>query len=277
MKRIFTASMFVFLFSALLMTPWTQLEAQTTIDFDNNDNWTSGSGRINGYQTDHIYQEGLFSATGGEARRQTDSDKNGYPGALGSYAWCLRDRSSVEWTITIASGGVGNFTLDIRRWDEDPTPDYDLEFSVNGGDDWTLVEHIDNEVLDNSNAWKTFRGTINSSNDEIQVRLKATAGTERIMVDNFVWHDYAVTGMSDETKATFSVWPNPATEKINIDTENGIARVELISMSGLAEMVLNPGGGKSVVLHTSDLPRSIYLLRLVYVSGQENMIKVVLQ
>ncbi|MDD3050514.1 MAG: lamin tail domain-containing protein [Candidatus Cloacimonetes bacterium] len=167
------------------------LWGQTTINFDDADNWTAGSAQIGSYASDHTYIDGSFSATGGPALRNGTTAQDGFPGALGTYSWRLRDNNSVDWRITISSGGVSTFSIDIRRWDNSPSPDFNLEYSLDSGSNWTLVTVINNTNLNDSSNWKTFNGTINSSNDNILIRLKANGTTERIFVDNFIWTGYS--------------------------------------------------------------------------------------
>lgn len=163
--------------------------AQTTIDFDTAANWTAGSAGLTSYASNHVYSDGLFSATGGPALRQTTTAQDGQPGAFGTYAWRLGNDQNVNWVITITSGGVADFSMKIRRWDGVPSPDYNLEYSTDGLN-WTFVAVINNAALDNSSAWKLFSGTINSPADNIKIRLVANGTTERIMVDDFSWTDY---------------------------------------------------------------------------------------
>lgn len=163
---------------------------QTTINFDDAAKWTAGSAAITSYASDHTYVDGVFSATGGPALRNTTAAQDGFPGALGTYAWRLTN-AAADWRITIASGGVSTFSIDLRRWDSSPSPAYNLEYSTDGGTNWTLVSAINNTTLDNSSAWKTFNGTINNANTNILIRLVATGTTERIHVDNFVWTGYS--------------------------------------------------------------------------------------
>jgi len=167
-----------------------QIIGQTTINFDTAGNWTAGSASITSYAVNHTYTDGVFSATGGQALRNGTTAQDGFPGALGTYSWRLRDNASVEWTVTIASGGVSTFSMDIRRWDFNPSPNLSLDYSLDGGSNWTNVSTIDNNSLDNSSAWKNFGGTINSGVNDIKIRLKAQGTTERIMVDNFVWSGF---------------------------------------------------------------------------------------
>ncbi|PKP01561.1 MAG: hypothetical protein CVU11_14875 [Bacteroidetes bacterium HGW-Bacteroidetes-6] len=180
------------------------LKAQTTIDFDDGTKWTAGSGAITSYFSDHTYVDGLFSATGGPALRNTTAAQDGFPGALGTYSWRLTNTSAVDWRITIASGGVSTFSVDIRRWDASPTPDLNLEYSTDGGTVWTLVSVINNTTLSNTSDWTTFNGTINNSSNNILIRLKANAAGERIMVDNFVWSPNTSSPSLTATPATLT-------------------------------------------------------------------------
>lgn len=177
------------------------LWAQTTIDFDNATNWTAGSVSLTSYATNHVYSDGLFTATGGGALRQTTANQDGEAGAFGTYAWRLQNVASVDWVITIASGGVASFDVKIRRWDSSPSPDYNLEYSTDGNN-WTLVSVINNASLDESSAWKSFSGSINSGVDNIRIRLKANGATERVMLDDFSW-----TGYSGASEAELTIDP----------------------------------------------------------------------
>lgn len=149
------------------------LNAQTTINFDDASKWTAGSVALTSYDNNHIYTDGLFSATGGPSLRSGTAFQDGFAGANGTYSWRLSNVAQVNWVISIASGGVSTFSIAIRRWDNSPSPDFNLEYSTDLGTTWTLVSLIDNANLDNSSGWKTFTGNINSANNDIKIRLKA--------------------------------------------------------------------------------------------------------
>lgn len=183
----------IFPFAALFLLMLTQkvLYAQsTTINFDDASKWTAGSASLSSYATDHIYNDGLVSFTGGNAIRNGNSDQDGNTGAFGTYSWRLKDEDSVNWITTISSGGVSSFSYKIRRWDGSPSPNFNLDYSIDGGTNWLNVAVINNETLGNSSDWKIFSGTINSNVDNILIRIKANGSTERIMIDNFTWAAY---------------------------------------------------------------------------------------
>ena len=170
------------LLSSLVALASFGLSAQTTINFDDATKWSSGSGY--GIYT---YTDGLFSATGGDGLRQSAGTQDGFPSAHGTYSWRLRNNSSTEWIATISAGGVSTFSIDARRWDGSPSPDFAIDYSTDGGSVWMAVDTINNATLNSTSDWPTFNGTINSSNANIKIRLKANGTTERIMIDDFTW------------------------------------------------------------------------------------------
>lgn len=163
---------------------------QTTINFDDNAKWTAGSVALTSYALNHTYVDGSFSATGGPALRNGTAAQDGFPGAFGTYSWRLQNVNTVDWRITIATGGISTFSVKIRRWDGSPSPDYNLEYSIDGGSNWVFIALINNTSLGNSSDWTTFDGTINSENDNIIIRLKSNSAGERIMLDDFTWAEY---------------------------------------------------------------------------------------
>lgn len=250
--------------------------AQTLIDFDDDSKWIRSSEKtITGYCTEHRYEDGVFTATGGEASRVTDSEQDGFPGALGDYAWKLRDRTNVNWSITIASGGVGTFSIDIRRWDDDPGPNYLLDYSVDGGAQWEEVTLINNTVLDNLSDWKTFSGTINSSNSDIEIRLTPTQGTERIMVDNFEWTSFTANSIASDSEWGIEIWPNPASHIIRGKVESPLARVDLVNMAGRKVKGKILSGEKEFSISVNEIKNGIYFLQMLDVSGKETCARVV--
>ena len=195
---------------------------QTTINFDDAAKWTAGSTALTSYATNHTYVDGVFSATGGPALRNAIAAQDGFAGALGTYSWRLTN-AACNWVMTIASGGVSTFSVAIRRWDNNPSPAYTLDYSINGGSNWTNVALINNATLNNSSDWMTFNGTINSSNLNILVRLNSAGTTERIMVDNFVWTGYSGGSVpSITTQPVSSIGTTSATGNGNITSTGGV-------------------------------------------------------
>lgn len=178
----------------------------TTINFDDNTKWTAGTAALGSYGDNHTYIDGNFSSTCTNALRETQTTTaDGLAAANGTYGYRLRNAGGSSFVATIASGGVSTFSIGIRRWDNSPNPQFNLEYSINGGVDWILVSLIDNANLDNSSAYKTFNGIINSSNTNILIRVSnlAFASSERVMIDDFVWTDNSV--VSCDTYSSISI------------------------------------------------------------------------
>ncbi|WP_026473458.1 T9SS type A sorting domain-containing protein [Alkaliflexus imshenetskii] len=240
---------------------------QTTVNFDDASKWKPGSAAINSYAVDHVYEDGDFIATGGAAMRNTATTQDGFPGALGTYSWRLRDDKNVEWIATIKAGGVKDFSVDIRRWDGSPSPAFNLECSVNNGDDWHLVSAINNETLESNSGWKTFSGSVRHPGNNILIRLKATGTTERIMVDNFVWQSYAPSISDFEPSilqwhpgdAVTFTWNCSDVDKINIQfmSEDG-----WMNFDGLADVDAADGSVDFIVpYHLTENP--VFKVRIV--------------
>ncbi len=242
---------------------------QTTINFDDATKWTAGSTGLTSYAINHVYADGLFSATGGPALRNTTTLQDGFAGAFGIYSWRLSNVFPVDWRITISSGGVSTFSLKIRRWDASPSPAYTLDYSVNGGVDWTYVALIDNTSLNNSSDWSTFNGTINSANSSILIRLSATATTERIMVDDFIWTGYSSGGnippsitniVQSPSSGITSITPVSVSADVT-DSDGTVEGVELhwgtISGSLTNNIDMSNGGSGDTYTTVSDIPAQI--------------------
>ncbi|MGM0613878.1 MAG: hypothetical protein ACQESM_10245, partial [Bacteroidota bacterium] len=160
------------------------------IDFDYKDWWKKGSGVLNSYQKDHEYEDlGVFF-TGGDALRETNSDQDGFPAALGEYAWRMKDADDVSWTARLnRCGDIYGFGLKVRRLN-DGNIDFNLKYSKDSGQNFTNVETIDNNFLNDSSNWMSYQYKI-SSGISVQkgafvVKLEAKSGNQKqIMIDDF--------------------------------------------------------------------------------------------
>ncbi|MFO8001783.1 MAG: T9SS type A sorting domain-containing protein [Marinilabilia sp.] len=74
-----------------------------------------------------------------------------------------------------------------------------------------------------------------------------------------------------------NVWPNPATDVLNVAATEPLRSVELLNMTGQTEKKVQVNEEHEVTLPVSDLPRGIYLLRLTPVSGDRVITKVILK
>lgn len=224
---------FYFVFLLLLIS--LLLSAQTTVNFDDAGSWIKDPNVAFTSYGAHAYQGPGIYFQGSNVLRETTALQDGYPGFLGTYAFRVRNVADANITITVASGGVADFSFKVRRWDGDPIPNYTVEYSTNGTD-WASLAGIDGNLLQTSN-WYTYSATINSTATNIMIRIKNTGTTERIMVDDFTWTS-ATSGQPTLTVTApannFEV--NEPQVNIEFSTSNFV-----LGTNGKLEIVLNGG------------------------------------
>lgn len=208
------------LYTLLLLSISLVSFSQGSINFDDVAKWTQGGGGTIPFTTysDHSYVDAAlnFTAVGTSIVRNATTAQDGFPGANGTYSFRLRDNASTSLTMTITSGGIGNFSFATRRWDAAPATNFTVEYSTDNGTNWTTSSTIDASVTTDSN-WKTVSGVINSTNANIQIRVRSNGTTERLMIDDFSWT--APTSnptLVISSPANGSLY-NPATTGININ------------------------------------------------------------
>jgi len=154
--------------------------------------------------------------------------------------------------------------MEIKRWDGSPSPAFNLEYSTDSGANWTLVSAITNTTLDNSSAWKTFNGTINSANPGILIRLIATGSTERIHIDNFIWTGFAGGENTPPTITNITETPPidvTSTTTVSIsadvtDTDGTVALVQCTwgTISGVYPNTINMTASGDTYTTVTDIP-----------------------
>jgi hypothetical protein len=159
---------------------------QGSIDFDTASNWTAS---MSGYG-DYEYTDTNFLAVGTQIIKNSTSSQDGFPGAFGTSSVRLKNNSTSSLTMTVTSGGIADFTFQVRRWDASPDTNFSVETTTDGST-WNPSSTIDVNVTDDSD-WKTVSGTVNSANTTVGVRIVSNGTTERIMVDNFTWTAFQV-------------------------------------------------------------------------------------
>ncbi|WP_445757935.1 T9SS type A sorting domain-containing protein [Polaribacter sp.] len=159
--------------------------SQGSINFDDATKWTQGSATFSSY-SNPSYVDGAFSLACTDVIRNGISVQDGFVGGFGTYSLRLQNDATTDVTMTITSGGVGNFTFKARRWDASPATNFTVEYSTDGGTNWTTSSTINASVTSDSD-WKNINGIVNSSNANVKIRIKSNGTTERIMVDDFTW------------------------------------------------------------------------------------------
>lgn len=92
------------------------------------------------------------------------------------------------------------------------------------------------------------------------------------------WDTSDVSAIGDpEPEKEAQVWPNPATDVLNVKTKEDFKVVELLNMTGQIEKKVDFKGEKEISISVSDSPRGLYLLRITPVSGEQVISKVILK
>ncbi len=223
--------------ASLLPMPGVRVAQAATYaeNFDVNANWTNVSGSsLSAYGTkeyaDSAHPAVTFHAE--VALRETSGTQDGFfKTHSGAYAWRLRNASGAFWQAKVTTGGVGTFSVWVRRWDSSPGPNYVAEYSTDNGSTWTTVQTIDNTWLGSSD-WKQVAGTINTSNgagdtDDIIIRIRRTGG-ERLMVDDFEMTDYA----GDSPPSVASTTPADGATGVAVDVDIVVNFSENVTVTG---------------------------------------------
>lgn len=160
------------------------------IDFDDENKWKQGSGGITSYQIDHIYNDLQWEFTNGPALRQTNSEQDGFQGALGTYAWRLNNEDPTAWTATFQARAVlRSFGFKVRRWDGSPNPNWSVVYSTDGGENYSnALITINNNFLGDSSDWKSLYYILPQPTQvdcgDFVVMVFRNSG-ERIIIDDF--------------------------------------------------------------------------------------------
>ena len=208
------------LYTLLLLSISLLSFSQGSVNFDDVAKWTQGGGGTIAFTTfsDHSYVDASlnFTAVGNSVIRNSTAAQDGFPLANGTYSFRLNQTGTSALTMTIASGGVGNFSFATRRWDSAPATNFTVEYSTNNGTSWTTSSIIDASVTTDSN-WKTVSGVINSTNANIQIRVRSNGTTERLMIDDFTWTAPTSNPTLVISSPTNGTLYNPATTSVNIN------------------------------------------------------------
>lgn len=212
-------------------------QGQTSINFDSEENWTQDE-TVSSFKSygNHSYSGAGIIIKGTNIIRNTTSAQDGFDGALGAYSIRIKNVADAKIEMTIANGGVSNFSVDVRRWDESPLPDYTVRYSIDGGTIWNNLPNIDGSLLSSSD-WFTYNGTINSGSENIKIAITNTGKTERILVDNFAWSPFSSTPTPTITASV------NALSGFSYQIENGPSEQQTFTVSGVSlsnDMVITP-------------------------------------
>lgn len=240
---------------------------QTTINFDTDANWTKDANvsSLTSYGS-HTYSESGVVITGTNFLQNTTTAQDGFAGAIGTYSLRIKNAAESKIVIAIATGGLADFSLKVRRWDNNPMPDYTVKYSVDGGSNWTDLNNINGDLLTTSDFFTYSSGTINSDVNNIQISIQNTGTTERIMVDDFTWTGYSSpNGVNNPSASNNKVYAAKGNLMVDTDADQ---TVEVYNATGQKLLTQPVSAGLNTI--------SVQTKGLVFVKLGQSVSKVIL-
>jgi len=87
-------------------------------------------------------------------------------------------------------------------------------------------------------------------------------------------------GIAEMQELRFSVWPNPATDVLHIESGTRLQQIRLLDMRGREAAPPQPsatGGEERATIDVSALPSGLYLLQITDAEGRKGVQKVIKQ
>jgi len=153
------------------------------------------------------------------------------------------------WLVKVKSTGYNNLTVSSRQQSggNDPGPkNYKIQFSIDNGNSWSEV--IGGEITV-ENDWTT--SYVNklalpadcNNRDEFWIRwvmaLNIASGTGgavtaegKSKIDNIFIHGEKVNGLEAHVSASFNIFPNPATQFVEISAKSSITDIFISDIRG---------------------------------------------
>ena len=203
--------------------------------------------------------------------------KNGYESkAAQATNWDL-GQFSKAWVVEVNTSGYHNITISSRQQSggEDPGPkDFKLQYSLNNGVNWTdipdgviLVEndwttsYVDNlslpEECDDKNdlliCWMVTSKLASGNGGEVEPEGKSK-------IDDIYVKGEKINGIEEFDFDNIVVYPNPASDFINIDSKYEVTEIFVFGIGG--SLLINSKSTNTLSL--SGLPKGNYILGIKF-------------
>ena len=153
-------------------------------NFDTTENWAGGT--MTGYNAK------TYINTGNPSNDEFSTDdgvrETSYVNSAG-YAWRLDDSPDTPYFRYACDVTVSDFSVYLARWDNSPTPNFDIRYSTDSGVSWTVIVSLDGSWFTGDKVYKLYSYTFGSpiepdTGEEIFIEVKSNGG-ERILIDDF--------------------------------------------------------------------------------------------
>lgn len=172
-------------------------------------------------------------------------------------------------TIPVGPLNAANYELSFyykqAAYDPDYAPlanwgSFTVEVSTDFGQNYTVIGTVDNEQGTGGYIKKTYPLT-NYNGEYVKVRIVATrtAGDFDLSFDNFEIRQSGNLGIGDFEKQAVTLYPNPATDVINIQAQADIDSVKVYNSLGQQVLTAN-----TETINVSNLPGGIYIVEVQF-------------
>ena len=200
--------------------------------------------------------------------------------------WDTLSDDSGNFYLYSMSNLYGFIDLDPDNWIYTPTltmpaeGSFDIAWQVAPYTTQLPSDHYGVYVVQGNNATLLREETLNASMNGFQQRVvsipasitgdfkiafrhyETSGGYVILLGDIKVVSTGSVVGINDVNNINVAVYPNPASDKLNIEGE-GISEVQLMDINGRTVMTANNGG----VLNIASLTNGVYVIRVVTAEG----------
>ena len=239
------------------------------------------------------FTEGYFFETGLEGWVDGGSDCFRYSGSRsweGSYSIRLRDNSGTASSMTSPSydlAGLGSVVIDFYFYANSMENGEDFWVRYNDGSGWQTVASYASGTNFNNNTFYTAAVTLDASTynltDGAQFRIQcdASANADQVYIDQVTVTGSLASGSyespsstleavsspiySDEndfTEADVQLYPNPAYDRVTVQTDDNFSMVTIYSIQGAKMQSNTYDGVNEALIDVSSLSTGIYMISI---------------
>ena len=125
----------------------------------------------------------------------------------------------------------------------------------------------------------TFYVYIPEENDQVFSIMTSSleCATSETAISNIVTMDLIVVGLDDIDLSAVTVYPNPATNELNIKIMEGLKQIRLFNSIGQVVIESDVTGESVKVLNVKQLNAGIYTLQFLHANGMNHQKKIILR
>lgn len=207
-----------------------------------------------------------------------------YQGAAYFYAYGLSNGTTEELYLPLLNLNAFttpsiHFDLAHARYNSSTTERLKIKYSSDCGSTWSTAYNVADPDLATANAttaqfipsasqWRAESAPLTdlTNKDNVIVKFVFTSG-----YGNIVWIDNVSvvegTGIEENTADNLTIYPNPATSVLNINSSASVQKVEVYNLQG---QLVNVANGDVHDINVANLSNGTYIVRITTANGVKN-------